>query len=155
MKKTKSIKFKPGGSDGISKAWILPNGEIHQLGGQWHHAWLADNADVQTRYSLAIPPFTGTDSELVRESALKKGFVRVNYSRNRGALTIEARQKDWRKHKPAIEKLVDANVSEIDSIVVSLLNETCDKVVASDSARLFELDDFEKLQNIPFVTKDC
>lgn len=147
-------KILPGGTDGISKAWILPSGKIKQLGAQWHHDWLDQNKDVQAKYKLDIPPFEGSDTEGARESALRAGFVRVNYSRNTGTLTVEARAKDWRKAKPAVEKLVEENLDDIDNMTVHLLDESVKKVVDSDSERLFRHDeDTDKLANLPFITK--
>lgn len=157
--KKKSVKdeskFLPADASGVSKAWILPSGKIEQLGGKWHHAWLDENPEVAQRYKLSVPKFEGGDAEGVREGALRKGFVRVNYGRNMGTLTVEARAKDWRHQKAAVEKLVEKNLDDIDNITVHLLDETASKVVDSDSERLFRHDeDVDKMANLPFITKE-
>ena len=151
-KKADPNEFKPG-SGGFSKAWILPSGEVAQLGGTWHHQWLSENPKVAERYGLTVPKFDGTDTEGVREDALKKGFVRVNYSTNTGALTVEARAKDWRRVKPAVERLAEANIGNLDRMTVHLLDEKAAKVVDSAEAKLFTYDDAEKMQHLPFITE--
>lgn len=151
-KKTDEYKLQPPKS-GFSKAWVLPNGTPVQLGGTWHHQWLADNPKIAEKYGLDIPAFEGTDTEGVREAALKAGFARVNYSQNSGTLTVEARARDWRRIKPAIERMAESNLDDIDNMSVTLLDETASKVVDSQSARLFNYDDAEKLQHLPFITE--
>ena len=136
----------------VSKVWILPDGAPIQLGATWHHDWLDKNKDVQKRYGLNVPKFTGTDSEKVREDALKKGFVRVNYLSNSGTLTVEATAQAWRKQKEAVRDLVDANLGKIDNMEVNLFNPTITKVVDSDSARLFEMSPEEKMNNLPLIS---
>lgn len=154
-KKKDESKLLPAGADGMSKAWILPSGKIEQLGAQWHHAWLSDNPEIAKKYNLTVPKFEGGDAEGVREGALRKGFVRVNYGRNTGTLTVEARAKDWRHQKAAVEKIVEKNLDDIDNMTVSLLNETASKVVDTDSEKLFRYDtDQEKLSNLPLITKE-
>lgn len=140
-------------SGGFSKAWILPTGEPVQLGGKWHHQWLSENPDVATKYNLDVPAFEGGDAEGVREGALKKGFVRVNHAQSSGTLTIEARAKDWRKVKSAVERLVESNLDNIDNMTVHLLDDAAVKTVDSQSAKLFEFDDAEKLQHLPFISE--
>lgn len=154
-KKAKNeLKFVPSGALGMSKAWVLPGGKVEQLAGSWHHEWLDQNKAVQEKYGLEVPAFEGGDAEGVREQALKKGFVRVNYTRNTGTLTVEARAKDWRKQKGAVERLIEENIDDIDNVTVHLMDESVQKVVDSASERLFNFDsDGEKLANLPFITK--
>lgn len=140
----KRWRLTPGGADGISKAWVLPDGQPMMLGATWHHDALARSQELQKKYDIDVPNFTGADTEGVREMALQKGFVRVNYLGNSGTLVVEARQKDWRKQRQAIFDLVDANAGRIDNLEISLFNETADRVVKSTRERLFEKDDSEK-----------
>lgn len=144
--------LKPG-SSGFSKAWILPSGEPVQLGGTWHHQWLSDNPDVAAKYNLDVPAFEGGDAEGVREGALKAGFARVNYDNRNGTLIVEARARDWRRVKGAVERMVESNLDGVDNMRVSLLDETATKTVDSQSAKLFNYDDAEKLQHLPFITE--
>lgn len=121
-----------------SKAWILPNGKVEQLGSQWHHAWLDQNKAVQEKYGLKIPPFEGGDAEGVREQALRKGFARVNLA---GAtLVVEARQKDWKNIRPIVEDLIERNIDDIDKFRVNLLNDKIDRVTKSYAENLFDAD---------------
>lgn len=148
------FKILPAGAAGVSKAWVLPGGKVEQLGPQWHHDWLDKNKAVQEKYGLEVPPFEGGDAEGVREAALKKGFVRVNYSRNTGTLTVEARAQNWRRQKVAVEKLIEENLDDIDNVTVHLMDENVQRVVDSASERLFNYDsDVEKMANLPFITK--
>lgn len=122
----------------ISKAWILPDGTIAQLGPEWHHAWLDSNKDVQAKYGLQIPPFEGGDTAGVRETALKKGFVRLNLVN--GSLVAEARERDFRTVRPILEDLIEQNINSIDRFRVTLLNDKVDRVTKSYDAQLFNLD---------------
>jgi tRNA threonylcarbamoyladenosine modification (KEOPS) complex Pcc1 subunit len=88
----------------FSKAWILPDGTPVQLGGKWHHEWLNENGE---QYGIK----TGADDPSARTEALKKGFARMNYARNGGQLTVEARAADWAKLKPSIQQFVELNFS--------------------------------------------
>jgi hypothetical protein len=148
-------KFPKLGSGGFKKAWILPNGEVQQLGGTWHHEWLADNRDVAKKFGLdKVPQFQGNDIEGVREAALQKGFVRVNFGVNNGLLTIEGRAKDWRKIRPAMEQLVEKNLDDVYSVKVLLFDDKIAKVVDSEEQRIFNFEDHEKMDHLPFSDRD-
>lgn len=141
------LKFAPAGKNPFegSKAWILPNGTVEQLGGQWHHDWLDQNKEIQKKYGLKIPPFEGGDTEGVREQALQKGFSRVNLTN--GSLTVEARQRDWRNIKPIVEDMVEKNLDDIDKMRIFLFDDKVDKLVKSNSGNIFDADtDAEKSQ---------
>lgn len=144
--KKEDWKFKPA-SGGFSKAWILPNGQPIQLGGQWHHDYLSENPAITTKYKL---PENFTEQD--RAAALKKGFARINYSVNNGQMTVEARLKDWRSIAPVVEKMFEANAGKIDSMHVTLFNDNATKIADSDSASLFRYDDKEKGKYLPFIT---
>lgn len=148
-----NYKLRPGSYIGLAKAWILPSGEPIQLGEIWHHQWLANNPEVAAKYKLEVPPFEGGDAEGVREAALKAGFARIHYTRNSGRFLVEARARDWRKIKPTVERMVESNLDAIDNMTVTLLDETAGRVVDSQSAKLFNYDDAEKLQHLPFITE--
>lgn len=150
---TRSLAFTGESVSGIKKSWILPDGTPIQTGGEWHHEWLANNPEIAKRYNLDVPDFEGSDAGTVREDAMKKGFARVNYTTRNGTLTVEARAKDWNKIKPTIEDMVDANIDQIDNMTVTLFDDSVTKVVDSDSARLFDLTDREKMQNLPLISK--
>lgn len=153
-KQRNSLSFPKASSGGFKKAWVLPSGEPVQLGGMWHHEWLADNPEVAKRYKLNVPKFKGTDAESIRESALRAGFARINYEVNNGQLTVEARAKDWRKVKNTIEDMVSENLDDIDRVSVTLFDDAVKEIVDSDSSALFNMDtDQEKLAALPFITK--
>lgn len=147
----KDFKVKPAT---ISKAWIMPNGQPVQLGGKWHHEWLQENAKEATeRWWIPAKAIKSGDQQEMRVEALKKGFARVNLEANSGNITFELRADDLRKHKAAIADFVESNASAIDNISVTLFNPNVSKVADSDSAAVFRLDDKDKVNNIPFVTK--
>lgn len=137
---------------GFKKIWVLPDGEIKQLGGTWHHQYLSENPDVAEKYGLAVPPFEGQDVAGVREDALKAGFARVNYEQNTGTMTVELRASDWKRPmKNAIVDLVEANASEIDNMKVILMNRDATKAVEEELVRMFRLKDDDKPGAIPFM----
>lgn len=142
-----SLKFAGTQFNEPSKAWILPNGTVAQLGAQWHHAWLDDNIAVKKKYGLQIPPFEGGDAEGVRETALKKGFARLVL--DQGLLTVEAREKDWKRIRPQIEDMIERNIDDVDRFRVSLLNDSISKVTKSFAEKIFDLDsDKEKMDKV-------
>jgi hypothetical protein len=140
-------KLARAGGGGFSKAWILPNGEPVQLGGQWHHEWINEHPEEQKRWGLPA----GQEGEENRISALKKGFARVNYDNRSGHLTVEAKSSAWRKLNPSVEKLVEANLGSIDRMTVHLMSDSIKKVNDSETVSLFDKG-AEKMKNIPFIT---
>lgn len=148
------LKFVPTSFGSDSKAWILPSGKVEQLGAQWHHHWLDEHPEVQKKYGLKVPSFEGTDTEGVREAALKKGFGRVNFDTSRGHMTVEVRLKDWRKLKGKVQDLASRNIDGLDKMTVHLLNDTATKAVDSYTSNLFEYETGrEKEQHLPFITE--
>ena len=146
-KKQDDLKFVPTSFGAASKAWILPNGKVEQLGAEWHHQWLDENPDIQKKYGLKIPPFEGTDTEGVREQAMKKGFARVNL--DGATLVVEAREKDWKHLRPIVEDLIERNLDDIDKFRVQLLNDAVNKITRSFADKLFDADsDKEKLGRV-------
>lgn len=151
----KDFKFPAKSSSGFKKAWILPNGRPVQLGGEWHSKWLDDNRDIAKQFGMIdIPKFEGSDGPGVRENALKKGFARVNYAVNSGTLTVEARAADWPKQKEVVRQLVEANIGDVDNMRVNLTDEGGSQAVRSESAKLFNYDDAEKLNHLPLMEDD-
>lgn len=154
-KKKNEFKLPKASSGGFKKAWVLPNGEVAQLGGDWHHQWLADNPEIAKKYGLTVPEFTGNDTENVREDAMRKGFIRVNYGVNNGTLVIEGRAKDWRKIKSTMENMVESNIDDVDNVTVHLFDDKISKVMDSETRRLFVHDnDADKMANLPFSERD-
>lgn len=136
---------KPAAGGMFSKAWILPDGTPVQLGGKWHHEWLNENGE---QYGIK----TGADDPSARTEALKKGFARMNYARNGGQLTVEARAADWAKLKPSIQQFVETNIDQIDNLRVELFNDDVSAVADSGSARFMNMNsDMEKMAAIPFL----
>jgi len=105
-KADEGLKFKKS-KTGFSKAWILPSGEIKQLGGEFHHEFLNRSPELLEKYGI---PSTDS-SESNRQDALAKGFARVNWEDRGGRLTVEARLKDWRKIKPIMKQKADQPTS--------------------------------------------
>jgi hypothetical protein len=136
----------PKGGGFFSKAWILPTGEPVQLGSKWHHEWLNENADT---YGISTGVTADADS---RVQALQKGFARLNYARNGGQLTVEARAADWPKLRPAIQQFVETNLDRIDNLRVELFNDDVSAVADSESVKFHTMNsDTERLSSIPFM----
>lgn len=131
---------------GFKKAWITPDGHPVQLGGQFHHEYLAQNPELGIKVTDA-PSMT----EDARVDALKQGFVRINYMHNTGTMTIEGRAKDWPKQRENVRKFVEENISDIDNINLVLLDPKADDEVDSNSVRLFNYDDADKISHIPLL----
>ena len=134
------------GSDGIKKAWITPSGQPVQLGATWHHNWLAEHPEYGIK--VAGTPDAQQDA---RVDALKKGFVRINYSQNTGTLTVEARADDWKKQGLAVRQFVESNLPDVDNIQISLFDKGVKKVVDDNFVRLFNYDDADKISHVPLL----
>lgn len=133
----------------FSKAWILPDGKPVQLGGQWHHEWINDNPEVAKKYGLKAT----TSGEENRVDALKKGFARINYARNQGTLTVEARAQDWPKLSPSVREMVKQNLSKIDNMDVHLLDNGAKKIVDQDGVALHTYDSDERMDHLPLISE--
>lgn len=146
----------PRGGGGIyaySKAWITPKGEPIQLGATLHHEWLNQNPDVRKKYGIPESDYEGpAGGEQARIKALQKGFARVNYGVANGALTIEARKKDWPIIAPAVERLVKENANKIDSMSVHLFDNAVTRVVEDETRALFRFSNKEKMDNLPLIS---
>src|SRR6185369_12161836 len=84
--------------------------------------------------------------------ALQKGFARVNYEKNSGTLTVEARQKDWPNLAPHVKEFVRANLDKIDNMDVHLMDDKVKRMVESDGTALFTYDADEKMDNLPLIS---
>jgi hypothetical protein len=133
-------------SNGFKKAWITPDGSPIQLGGAYHHDWLAEHPEFGIKVTQA--PSMDEDARI---EALKKGFVRLNYSQNSGTLTVEGRAKDWPKQRDNVRQFVEANLGDIDNIKIALLDPKSENVVDSNSVKLFNFDEADKIGNVPLL----
>lgn len=153
-KKQDDLKLIRSATD-YSNAWILPDGTPVQLGGMWHHQWLAEDEQGKAaakRYGLKVPPFEEVDDSTTREAALKKGFVRLKYTKNNGKLTVEALASKWPAMKATVQDMVERNIDDIDSMTVNLLDNAVKGIVNSGSAKLFQFNtDKEKIENLPMM----
>jgi hypothetical protein len=130
-----------------SKMWLMPTGELVPLT-VWHFQWLLNHPDVTRKYRIEIGDDTST-----RFSALKAGFVRINYERGSGTLTVEAHTKGWTEGaKDRIFMLILYNSPSIDHIRVRVLDDN-GKTERSGYAQVFNYDDAEKIGNIPLVSE--
>lgn len=116
-RKREDWELKPGTGGTFTKAWVDPEGTLHQFGSQWHHDWLNEQSKLRSKYGIPKG-----DDTVVRNAALKKGFLRVNYDKKNGKLVVEARSKDWPDHIEAVRKLVDSNADKFDSMEVHLMS---------------------------------
>lgn len=113
--KDKDLKFQKTTAHAPSKAWILPDGSVAQIGAKWHHEWMNENPKLGMKNTKS-----GEDN---RVEAITKGFGRVNLEPANGRLTVEVRESDWRKFRPVVEKLIEKNLGSIDKIRVNLLSD--------------------------------
>lgn len=149
------FKMKTGVAGNFSKGWLLPSGEVATFGGKFHRDWLADNVeDVSKRFGLDKDAIENPTEEGTRpeELALGAGFARVNLGLQNGALTIELRASDLRKHKAAIRTLVEENAPLVDKITVALMDDKVQTVLDKAAETVFTLKDSEKAEHIPFVS---
>ncbi len=138
-----------------SKGWILPNSEFVPLQGDLHSSFLLSKADeLKKAFGIDFSKYPDTDAnEGPRIPALNKGFARVNYERASGTLTIEANAAHWSKAtRDSIFSIVADNAAKIDNIKIALLDDKAN-IKKYDSSQLFQYDDKEKLEHIPFVSE--
>ena len=129
-----------------SKMWILPDGVPVSLD-QWHYRWILANKSRVAKYGLDTTDLPD-DEQTVRIAALKKGFFRVNYEINNGALTVEGLSDRYsKKVKDALFMIVMNNLGRIDRINLVLVNDTVTSVTRKRSVELFMMqDDGEKME---------
>ena len=87
-----------------------------------------------------------------RVAALRKGFARINYSANKGELTVEARSKDWPNLVGPVREFVQRNIDKIDNMTVNLMDSAVKREVDSGSEQLFKLSAEEKMDRIPLIS---
>ena len=130
-----------------SKMWIDPTGRIIPLL-TYHYEYFRDNPGEAAKYEIVYSEEIPT-----RLAALRKGFIRANYERKNGKLTIEAGKRGW---EPAavevIFMLIAVNLDEIDCIRISVLCETGD-VIESEECLIFSYSPQEKLKYIPLISE--
>jgi hypothetical protein len=96
-----------------SKFWVTPSNEIIQLT-TFHYQYFSDPVLAQ-RYGV---PF---DTEIpTRLAALRVGFVRGNYERNGGRLTIESMRFN-RALRKLIDELVLFNCEALDQVRMTII----------------------------------
>ena len=129
-----------------SKMWILPDGVPVSLD-QWHYRWILANKTRVAKFGLDTTELPD-DEQTVRIAALKKGFFRVNYEINNGALTVEGIDTKYNKKiKDALFMIVMNNLNRIDRINLILVNDTVEAVSKRRSVELFMIhDDGEKME---------
>ena len=97
-----------------SKMWITPDDEVVPLN-SWHYEYFRDER-IAEKYGVVFGAEIPT-----RLAALRVGFVRVNYERHGGLLTIESMRFD-----PLLAVLTDdlvlANADAIDRVRLHLVD---------------------------------
>lgn len=155
----KSVKFPTKPEDwqlpaksasGYKKAWITPEGQPVQLGGQFHHEYLAEHPEYGIKVTES--PSVAEDS---RVDALKKGFARINYAVNSGTLNVEARAADWPKQRDAVRQFVESNLGDIDNFRLVLMDPAVKSVNSDNTTKLFEYDDADKLSHLPILSESA
>lgn len=139
------------------KGWILPNGTFQPISG-WHYQWLLDNAaSVKKKFKLdvgtvACAPDSPDYDTCLRQMALEKGFIRVNYEATNGCVTFEGQYRFLTDAaKAAILGVVRDNAADIYSIRVSLFDRKW--AVTTKTVQVFDVDDVDKANRIPFISE--
>ncbi len=129
-----------------AKMWIDPTGKVVPLL-TWHYEYFRDHPGEAEKYGVSF-----ADEITTRLEALRKGFIRVNYERNGGMLTIEAGAKGWTQ--PAIDvifMLIAVNREAIDCLIIRVLSET-GTVIQSGQSKIFSYTEKEKINHIPLIS---
>jgi len=130
-----------------AKMWIDPSGKVVPLL-TYHYEYFRDYPGEAEKYGVSF-----ADENSTRLEALRKGFIRVNYERKTGKLTIEAGAKGWTQ--PAIEvifMLIAVNREAIDCLSLAVLSET-GAVIQSGQALIFRYSEREKIRHIPLISE--
>jgi len=130
-----------------AKMWIDPTGKVVPLL-TFHYEYFRDHPGEAEKYDVAF-----ADEITTRLEALRKGFIRVNYERNGGKLTIEAGAKGWTQ--PAIEvifMLIAVNREAIDCLNIAVLSET-GAVIQSGQSLILSYSEKEKISHIPLISE--
>jgi hypothetical protein len=130
-----------------AKMWIAPTGNVIPLL-TYHYEYFRDHPGEAVRYGVHF-----ADEITTRLEALRKGFVRVNYERKMGRLTIEAGAKGWTH--PAIDvifMLIAVNREAIDCLNIAVLSET-GGIIQSGQSLIFSYTEKEKISHIPLISE--
>lgn len=121
--------------------WVLPDGEIRPLQGAFHENDLAANAaDYNKRFGTT---FSKDPAEIDRKDALNRGFVRVRYTPNNGAVVAELNSRFWRgKVKSSLSEALTGQAEKIDNLRINLLDDD-GTVVDSVQDSVFQTDNRE------------
>lgn len=142
----------PKGADFV-KLWILPDGELVRVN-RFHEDYIREN------YNKLAERFGLEEKRAMtepREEALSSNFIRINYAVRNGELSIEATREGFRNAKKEIEAFVFDNAGKIDSIDISIFDDSVTRVIDGDYLQLFKLPrqqrDKEFLDAVEVMTK--
>lgn len=122
--------------------WVLPDGKVKTLAAAYHEHDLSDNAkDYNKRFNTDFK--SGQADIAARLDALNAGFVRIRYTPNDGAASVEANAKAWGRQKSAVTKHLVSHADDLDRVRVNLLDDK-GNIVDDASAKLHESDDKEQ-----------
>jgi len=97
-----------------SKMWIDPENQLVALH-SWHYEYFRDHPKVAEKYGVAFE-----DEEKTRLAALRVGFIRMNYEKNGGFLTIETMRWDPAL-RALVDRFIDDNIEALDHMRINLL----------------------------------
>ena len=100
-----------------SKLWITPENEVVPLR-TWHYEYFRDHPQIAAKYGVVF-----RDEQTTRLDALRVGFVRVNYERNGGLVTIETIRWD-RQLRNLIDGLILENEDALDMVRIHKVDQT-------------------------------
>lgn len=133
------------------KRWILPNGDVEELGSEFHYSYLLNNRKIVKKYKIDISSMRETP---IRIEALKSGLFRVNQEKRSGQFVIEGCQKHFNRNvKDAIIELVSYTSGMINTIKINLYNDTVTSMKKTATSNVASFDKIERVEHIPFITE--
>jgi hypothetical protein len=122
-----------------SKMWILPNGAVVGLDGEWHYRWILAHKNRVAEFGLDTTTLPDEEGP-VRIAALKRGFFRVSYETRSSNLIFEGLENKFEKGiTDGIFMIVMENMNALNEIKVTLFNEDVTEIKSNRSAPLFTL----------------
>jgi len=129
---------------GNATGWILPDKKFVPLESAYHEQYLADNSEVlNKKFNTNFSDVSSPDDRL---AALNAGFIRLR--NQNGRLTVEANAGKWSSLKSQVLRTLQDREGAIDSLSLSLLNDSGQQVDSTSASRLHEMDAAERMDAI-------
>ena len=146
---TKGDRVTDGGMS--DKRWILPNGNIEELGSEFHYSYLLNNPKIVKKYKINTSSLKETP---IRIEALKSGLFRVNQEKRSGMLVVEGCRKHFNKNiKDSVFEIVAYTKGMINTIKINLYNDDVTSMKKTATSNVSSFDKQERVEHIPFITE--